>query len=57
MLFAATSKGEEAPIYWYWDFGDAINSKDAMNAIHTFTKPGDYTVGLTVEMLQGAVQR
>ncbi len=52
----ATSKGEE-PISWYWDFGDGIYSKHTTNAIHTFhttnvihtfTKPGIYTVNLTV---------
>ncbi|AAM06086.1 PKD domain-containing protein [Methanosarcina acetivorans] len=58
MLFAATSKGRatgevEAPTSWYWDFGDGINSKDAMNTTHTFTKPGNYTVGLTVENAAG----
>lgn len=43
----ATSKGEE-PISWYWDFGDGIYSKHTTNAIHKFTKPGIYTVNLTV---------
>jgi beta propeller repeat protein len=49
----ATSKGEE-PISWYWDFGNGIYSKHITNAIHTtdaihtFTKPGIYTVNLTV---------
>lgn len=43
----ATSKGDE-PISWYWDFGEGIYSKHTTNAIHTFTKPGIYTVNLTV---------
>ncbi|MBC6934204.1 MAG: PKD domain-containing protein, partial [Chloroflexi bacterium] len=30
-----------------WDFGDGETSADA-NPLHTFTKPGDYTVTLTV---------
>ena len=47
VLFAATSK-DEAPVSWYWDFGDGVNSKYAMNATHTFTKPGMYNVTLTV---------
>ena len=47
VLFAATSK-DEAPVSWYWDFGDGVNSKDAINATHTFTKPGMYNVTLTV---------
>jgi len=42
------------PTSWYWDFGDGINSKDAMNTTHTFTKPGNYTVGLTVENAAGS---
>lgn len=52
MLFAATNKGEE-PVSWYWDFGDGINSRHAMNVTHTFTKPGNYAVGLTVENAAG----
>lgn len=47
MLFAATSKGGE-PTSWYWDFGDGTNSKRQF-AFHTFTKPGNYTIILTVE--------
>ena len=52
VLFAATSKGRatskvEEPTSWYWDFGDGTNSKDSV-AIHTFTKPGNYTISLTV---------
>ncbi|AKB36716.1 cell surface protein [Methanosarcina siciliae C2J] len=43
----ATSKGE-VPVSWYWDFGEGIYSKYTTNAIHTFTKPGIYTVNLTV---------
>jgi len=48
VLLTDTSTGE-APTSWYWDFGDGINSKHAMNVTHTFTKPGNYTIGLTVE--------
>ncbi|MCO5383494.1 MAG: PGF-pre-PGF domain-containing protein [Methanosarcina barkeri] len=52
VLFAATGKGEaisevETPTSWYWDFGDGINSKDAL-AVHRFIKPGNYTISLTV---------
>jgi beta propeller repeat protein len=46
-ITSKTSKGEE-PISWNWDFGDGIYSKQSTNAIHTFTKPGTYTVNLTV---------
>jgi PGF-pre-PGF domain-containing protein len=51
VLFAATGIGE-APTSWYWDFGDGINSKNA-TVIHTFTKPGNYTISLTVGNIIG----
>jgi PGF-pre-PGF domain-containing protein len=52
VLFAATSKDGatskvEEPTSWYWNFGDGTSSKDSV-AVHTFTKPGDYTISLTV---------
>ncbi len=47
MLFTDLSTGG-VPTSWYWDFGDGINSKHAMNATHTFTNPGVYNVTLTV---------
>jgi FOG: PKD repeat len=55
VLFADTgTQGIGAvPTSWYWDFGDGINSKHAMNATHTFTKPGNYTISLTVENTVG----
>lgn len=43
----------ETPTSWLWDFGDGINSKHAMNATHTFTTPGTYTISLTVENAAG----
>ena len=57
VLFAATSKGGatskiEEPTSWYWDFGDGTNSKDSV-AIHRFTKPGNYTISLTVGNIIG----
>ncbi len=52
MLLTDTNTGG-VPISWYWDFGDGTNSKHSMNATHTFTKPGNYTVGLTVENATG----
>jgi PGF-pre-PGF domain-containing protein len=57
VLFAATSKGGatskvEEPTSWYWDFGDGTNSKDSAT-IHTFTKPGNYTISLTVGNIIG----
>ena len=45
--FADTSTGG-VPTSWYWDFGDGTTSEDAQTAVHTFTKPGTYTVTLTV---------
>jgi len=43
-----------APTSWLWDFGDGINSKHAMNATHTFTKPGTYNVILNVTNTDGS---
>ncbi len=43
--FNDTSSG--APYSWYWDFGDGTNSTE-QNSEHTYTKPGVYTVNLTV---------
>ncbi len=45
VLFTDTSTGG-VPTSWLWDFGDGIDSKHAMNATHTFTKPGNYTISL-----------
>ncbi len=47
VLFTDTSTGG-VPASWHWDTGDGIYSKHAMNATHTFTKPGVYNVTLTV---------
>ncbi|AKB36718.1 Cell surface protein [Methanosarcina siciliae C2J] len=46
VLFTDTST-DGVPTSWLWDFGDGIYSKHAMNATHTFTKPGNYTISLT----------
>jgi PKD repeat protein len=32
---------------WYWDFGDGKNSTE-QNPLHVYSKPGNYTVKLTV---------
>ncbi len=48
VLFTDTSTGE-VPTSWIWDFGDGIDSKHAVNVTHTFNKPGNYTIGMTVE--------
>lgn len=47
VLFTDNSTG--FPTSWYWDFGDEINSKHAMNATHTYTEAGTYDVTLTVK--------
>jgi PKD repeat protein len=48
VLFTDQSTGG-APTSWLWNTGDGIYSRHAMNATHTFTKPGVYNVTLTVE--------
>jgi beta propeller repeat protein/parallel beta-helix repeat protein len=55
VLFTDSSTG--APIYWFWDFGDGINSKHSLNATHTFTEPGIYDVSLTVTNENGSNTR
>ena len=35
------------PTVWLWSFGDGNTSTD-QSPIHTYTAPGNYTVGLTV---------
>ena len=45
VLFNDTSTGG-VPTSWIWNFGDGIDSKHTMNATHTFTKPGNYTISL-----------
>lgn len=46
VLFTDASTGG-VPTSWIWDFGHGIDSKHVMNATHTFTKPGNYTISLT----------
>ena len=43
--FNDTSTGN--PTAWLWDFGDGATSTE-QNPVHTYTAPGNYTVGLTV---------
>jgi len=52
-----TDNSTAAPMFWYWDFGDGIKSKHALNATHTFTKPGKYDVSLTVTNKNGSNTR
>ena len=55
VLFTDNSTG--GPTSWIWDFGDGINSKNAMNATHTFTEPGAYDVSVTVTNENGSNTR
>jgi len=45
VLFADISTGE--PVSWIWDFGDGGASTER-NPSHTYAKPGNYTVKLTI---------
>jgi len=47
VLFTATGNGG-TPTSWNWSFGDGTYSSHAETATHTFTRPGNYTVNLTV---------
>jgi PKD repeat protein len=44
------------PQVWAWDFGDSYNPGNGtiQNPVHTYTKPGDYTVILTVTNAAGS---
>ena len=55
VLFTDNSTG--SPNFWYWDFGDGIKSKHALNATHTFTEKGEYDVSLTVTNKNGSNTR
>lgn len=50
VLFTDVSTGE--PVSWIWDFGDGGASTER-NPSHTYSKPGNYTVRLTVQNLYG----
>jgi len=45
-MVAFTDKSTEYPTSWKWDFGDESYST-AKNPVHTYNKPGKYTVTLT----------
>ena len=42
------------PTFWDWDFGDGSAHGDQQNPSHTYSKPGNYTVVLTVATDGGA---
>ncbi len=48
--FTDTSIGDLTS--WFWDFGDGATSTD-QNSVHTYRKPGNYTVNLTVSTAEG----
>jgi hypothetical protein len=50
--FLAKTTGDEPAIAWRWDFGDGVTS-DGQAASHTWTEPGDYTVRLTADGIDG----
>ena len=52
-----TDNSTSAPIFWFWDFGDGVKSKRALNSTHTFTKHGKYDVSLTVTNENGSNTR
>ncbi len=52
--FRDTSEANGGTIYaWVWDFGDGVRST-APNPSHTYTRPGEFEVTLTVTTAQGA---
>ncbi|WP_229391627.1 PKD domain-containing protein [Methanosarcina sp. DH2] len=50
--FTDQSKG--APTAWKWTFGDGSNSTTDKNPVHTFNKPGLYSVTLTASDENGS---
>ncbi len=47
-----TDESTGSPTSWNWDFGDGTYST-ARNPVHTFSKTGKYTIGLTVKNAAG----
>ncbi len=54
VAFSDRSKGEISS--WHWDFDDGATS-DEQNPVHTFSKPGEFTVVLTVKGPDGEAKR
>lgn len=48
-----TDKSTNAPTLWAWNFGDGTSST-AKNPVHTYSKPGRYTVNLTAANSAGS---
>lgn len=51
-----TDQSEEKPVSWSWNFGDG-NTSTEQNPVHLYTKPGEYTVQLTVSNQYGIQAR
>lgn len=49
--FLDTSSGR--PSMWSWDFGDGSNRSSIADPVHTYTKPGKYTVTLVASSTTG----
>lgn len=52
--FVNKSESQSSSISYLWDFGDG-NISGSRNAGHTYNRPGNYTVSLTVENLNGCI--
>ena len=53
VTFSATVAGGEAPYGASWNFGDGTTVTGSLSEIHTFERPGNYTVSLLVTDAQG----
>jgi tripartite motif-containing protein 71 len=52
LIVTFTDTSTEEPTSWLWDFGDG-NTSTEQNPTHTYAKPGDYHVTLTVSNSAG----
>ncbi len=52
-----TDKSIGSPTSWSWNFGDKTQIVTTKNAIHTYKKPGKYTVTLTVKNAKGQISK
>ena len=52
VTFTDTSTG--SPTSWNWSFGDSTSNSTERNPLHTYSKAGKYTVGLTVRNNAGS---
>ena len=53
LAVAFMDNSTNTPTSWYWDFGDGANSTD-QNPVHTYSEPGNYSVGLQVTNSDGS---